>query len=377
MNLDKLRKSIKNDMLQVDKSYQFFLTGNPMLDAFIGSGGLPKYQLEYIWATNSVGKSTLAIQILASFQKQMENQDYIILYYDTEESVTYQRLQNLGVIASDNLFLVNPESIEKAGDHIFNASIESNNADIFVIWDTIAQTPSEEENNAEIKIGMSARALTKLFKRLKFSKLKLTMFALNQFRDNVTGNKFAPQEPVVCNAVKHKSFLNLAAAKKKSELIEKEIGFITTFKTNKSKIISPHRSMEFEATYIDGYDSPLTLINFYRRRKLVGKKGGGWFYFIDDKDKSYRLKDFYEYLLTNDCVNRWKFAIESIYSELYKHDDPKFIKEAKERIYNYYFENDEIQLDRFTSISKSIMSSTEDNNYDIEDEEDIEDIENE
>ena len=364
MNLDKLRKSIKNDMLQVDKSYQFFLTGNPMLDAFIGSGGLPKYQLEYIWATNSVGKSTLAIQILASYQKQLENQDYVILYYDTEESVTYQRLKNLGVSNLDNLFLANPESIEKAGEHIFNASIESDNADIFVIWDTIAQTPSEEENNAEIKIGMSARALTKLFKRLKFSKLKLTMFALNQFRDDVTGNKYAPQEPVVCNAVKHKSFLNLAASKKKSELLEKELGFVTTFKTNKSKIISPHRMMEFEATYVNGYDAPLTLINFYRKRKLVGKKGGGYFYFTDDKDKSYRLKDFYEYLLTNDSVDRWKFAIENIYSELYKHDDPKFISEAKERIFNYYFENDEIQLDRFTSISNSMISSTEEMNKD-------------
>jgi recombination protein RecA len=359
MNLDKLRKSIKNDMLQVDKNYQFFLTGNPMLDAFIGSGGLPKYQLEYIWATNSVGKSTLAIQILASYQKQLENQDYIILYYDTEESVTYQRLRNLGVIDSDNLFLANPESIEKAGDHIFNASIESNNAEIFVIWDTIAQTPSEEENNNEIKIGMSARALTKLFKRLKFSKLKLTMFALNQHRDDVTGNKWAPKEPVVCNAVKHKSFLNLSASKKNSELLEKDIGFTTTFKTSKSKIISPHRMMEFEATYVNGYDSPLTLINFYRKRKLIGKKGGGYFYFTDDKDKSYRLKDFYEYLLTNDSVDRWKYAIETIYSELYKYDDQKLITEAKERIYNYYFENDEIQLDRFTSISNLMIASME------------------
>jgi RecA/RadA recombinase len=353
VNLDDLRKTLKNDIIKIDDNYDFFLTGNPMFDAFIGSGGIPKYQLEYIWATSSVGKSTFAIQMLASYIKQSD--DYIALYFDTEESVTRMRLKQLGIDDDQKIIILNPNSIERAGEIILKVKESNPGIDLFIIWDTLQQTPSNEELDGYAKIGMQARAFTSLFRVTKFYDNRLTMFALNQHRESME-SQYMPKEPPSCNAVKHKSFLTLYATRKKSKLIDPNFGFVSTVHTKKSKIISPHRKLEFEVTNTSGYDSVLTLINYLKSQKVIGSRTG-WYFFADDKENKHRLKEFYQYLLTDECVPRWKFAIESIFTDFYPDDDAEFIEEAKARIYNYYFKNDKIQLSTFTSLSKAMRSA--------------------
>ena len=364
VNLDDLRKILKKDIVKIDNNFDFFLTGNPMFDAFVGSGGMPKYQLEYIWATSSVGKSTFAIQVLASYMKQSE--DYVALYFDTEESITLSRLRMLGIEDETRVIILNPESIQRAGQIIASVKESNPNVDLFIIWDTLQQTPADEELEGYTKIAMQARAFTALFRTTRFYDNNLTMFALNQHREGME-SQYMPKEPPSCNAVKHKSFLTLYATRKKSKLIDSDFGFTSTITTKKSKIISPHRQMEFEVTNTSGYDSPLTLINYLKSKKEIGSRTG-WYFFADNKEDKYRLKDFYNHLLTDECIDRWKFAIENIFTDLYPDDDKKFIEEAKERIFNYYFKDNKIQLDRFTSISSAMKDSkTASESNDIED----------
>lgn len=359
IDLDSIKKKIKNDLIDLDDNYDYFLTGNPIFDAFIGSGGLPKYQLEYLWATSSVGKSTLAIQILASYIKQLKRKDYVVLYFDIEESIVKSRLHALGVPSDSNILTVKPDSIEGAYDIILAVKEAYPKAELFIIWDTLITTPSKEEVDGMIKIGMQARSYTTLFKKIKFLKDKITMIALDQHRDNVTGNKYMPEEPVACNSVKHKSFLTLQGKNKNSDLIGRDSGFIAKIKIFKSKIISPKREFEFEFTYVSGYDSPLTLISYYRNNKLMSKKNGGYYSFNDEKEKNYRLSDLYNYLLTDEAVYRWKDAITDIFDTLYPNDNKEFIAGAKKRIFDYYFKDDKIQLDRFTSISPIFSNDIE------------------
>jgi len=361
VDLDVLRKELKNELVELEENFDYFLTGNPIFDAFIGSGGMPKNQLEYIWATSSVGKSTLAIQILASYLKQAIKGKYIVLYFDTEESITESRLHTLGIENTKEIIVTNPDSIERIGEILYGLRAKYKDIEIFVIWDTIAQTPASEELDGYNKIGMQARSLTSLFRRLKFYSSKLTMFALNQFRESMEGNaKYLPKEPPGGNAVKHKSFLTLYGSRKKSELIEEDFGYVSSLTTRKSKIISPHRKFEFEFTHTGGYDSVLTAINFLRTRKLVGKKNGGYFYFANDESRSWRLNEFYNWFLTDESVEKWKFIIDEIYTALYPDDDAAFVAEAKKRIMDYYFENNKINIDRFTSLSKRLMTGKED-----------------
>lgn len=362
VDLDVLRKELKQDLVDMNENFDFFLTGNPIFDAFVGSGGLPKYQLEYIWAQPSVGKSTLAIQILASYLKQTVTGKYIVLYFDTEESITPNRLRSLGIQNANDVIILNPQSIEKIGEYLSSLRAKYKDIELFVIWDTIAQTPTTEELDGYGKIGMQARALNGLFRTTKFYEGKLTMIALNQYREtNFEANaKYMPKEPPGGNATKHKSFVTLYGTRKKSELVDPDFGFTVGFTTQKSKIISPRRKFEFEVTNTSGMDSVLSAIAFLRTMKLLGKKNGGYFYFVEDESRSWRLNDLYNWFLSSESIDKWKAIIDEMYRVLYPDDDEQFINEAKDRIYKYYFADNKVNIDKFTSLNKRMMSATED-----------------
>lgn len=352
-DLDKIRKELKDSVINLDESYKFFLTGNPLFDAYVGSGGLPKYQMEYIWGKNSIGKSTLAQQFLASYQKQFK-ENCIQVYFDKEESLTKLRLKSLGV-QPDQVVIVSPETIEFITDKVCKWAADYKNVDIFVVWDTIAMTPSQEEVDGKDQPGTQARALAKMFKRVKFLDFKTTMFILNQFREKI-GERYPTKEPPGGNAVKHKSFLSIEGHSKKSEIWPENanVGKTTVFDTVKSKIISPFRKMTFEYTYVYGYDAILTMINYmWKEMKILSKKSGRWQF--ASEEETYSLKQLYKYFMTDESVYRWKLVINDIYENLYPDDDKTFINDAKNRIFNYYFKGDKLILDNFTSIRIEVV----------------------
>ena len=62
--------------------------------------------------------------------------------------------------------------------------------------------------------------------------------------------------------------------------------------------------------------------------------------------------------MSDESVYRWKMVIDDMYETFYAHDDKVFVNQAKERIFNYYFKNDKILLDNFTSINKETVDIT-------------------
>ncbi len=364
INLDSLRKDLKAELIDLDETFEFFLTGNPMLDAFVGSGGFPKYQMEYIWGTNSIGKSTLAIQILAAYQEQ-HGANCVVLYFDRENSLTKQRLRNLGVDVSKVLIL-NPEHIEYVAETIVavHAKYETQKVDIFAVWDTIAMTPAKEDTEGYAKIGSQARALSTMFKKMSFYDLNLTMFALNQHRETI-GDKYAPKDPPGGNATKHKSFLTMNGGSKKSDVWPEgyNVGKCTTLSTVKSKIISPHRRMVFEYTFVHGYDSILTAIRYlWKELKILSKKSGRWYF--AGEEQGYLLKDLYMFFMTQESIPKWKACIEGIYDTMYNYDDPIFVEEAKKRIYDYYFPKGKLMIKRNTSCNPQVVTPHDTNPID-------------
>lgn len=359
VDLNKLRRELKDSIINLDESFEFFLTGNPIFDAFIGSGGIPKYQMLYEWGTNSIGKSTFALQLLASYQIQ-HGSNCIAIYFDREESLTTARLKKLKV-DHKRVLILNPDYIEQIEERVskIHADYAQHKIDIFVIWDTIAQTPSKEETEGYSKIGSQARALADIFRKLEFYDLNLTMVALNQHRETI-GDKYATKEPPNGNAAKHKSFVTINGVSKKSDIWPDgtNIGRATTLNTVKSKVISPHRKLVFEFTYVYGYDAILTAIRYmWKDMKVLIKKKGG-FAFEDAPDVMYSLKKLYRFFLTDESVPRWKQVIDGIYANLYGHDDINFIQEAKERIFSYYFPEGKLNLAGFTSVNIEVVSNS-------------------
>ena len=84
-------------------------TGIIGLDMALGVGGIKKGSIIEIYAPESAGKTTLALQICKQYQKQGKP----VLYIDTERTLTRETIESMG-IESENFYLIHVCNLEMA-----------------------------------------------------------------------------------------------------------------------------------------------------------------------------------------------------------------------------------------------------------------------
>lgn len=151
----------------------------PELDKMLGGGGLPVKFISEVYGSASSGKSTLSIQFIKNFQ-HMEH-SYVV-YVDVEGTANTQRFIDLGANPERILTLtpkrgkdgkVDPLTIEVIGKKIIDTLAMINQADhkavVLFIWDSIAVTQSQMEDNTELGsqvVGQQAKALNNVGKKI-------------------------------------------------------------------------------------------------------------------------------------------------------------------------------------------------------------------
>ncbi len=85
-------------------------TGIMGLDIALGVGGIRKGSIVEIYAPESAGKTTLALQLCKQYQK-----DKPVLYIDTERTLTRETVEMMG-IKKDNFYLMHVDNLEMALD---------------------------------------------------------------------------------------------------------------------------------------------------------------------------------------------------------------------------------------------------------------------
>lgn len=151
----------------------------PELDKMLGGGGLPVKFISEVYGSASSGKSTLSIQFIKNFQ-HMEH-SYTV-YIDVEGTANTQRFIDLGANPERILTLtpkrgkdgkVDPLTIEVIGQKIIDTLAMINQADpkavVLFIWDSIAVTQSQMEDNTELGsqvVGQQAKALNTVGKKI-------------------------------------------------------------------------------------------------------------------------------------------------------------------------------------------------------------------
>jgi recombination protein RecA len=108
------------------------------LDAAIGVGGLPRGRIIEIYGPESSGKTTLALQVVASAQREAG----ICAYIDAEHAMDPDYAGKLGVNI-DELLISQPDSGEQALE-IAETLIRSNSVDVIVIDSVAALVPRAE-----------------------------------------------------------------------------------------------------------------------------------------------------------------------------------------------------------------------------------------
>ena len=263
------------DFVAGQKEVAAISTGSLGLDIALGIGGLPRGRVVEIYGPESSGKTTIALQVIASAQKA----GGLAAFIDAEHALDTTYAQKLGVNV-DDLLLSQPDDGEQALE-ITDTLVRSGSIDVLVIDSVAALTPRAElegEMGASLP-GLQARLMSQALRKLTASinQAGTMVLFINQLRMKIGVMFGSPETTTGGNALKFYSSVRLdirriGAIKKGEEIIGNE----TRVKVVKNKIAPPFRKAEFEIYYGKGVSLEGELLDIGVQHDLV-QKSGSWY----------------------------------------------------------------------------------------------------
>lgn len=283
-------------------------TGIDVFDAILG-GGFAIGSLNIIVGQPGSGKTMLAIQAMGNGQKVYKGK-LITAFLDSEEATTSIRLSNLGV-RYPRITPYSDMTVEKVfkfieGVCLFKQEKKLMDIPSVIIWDSIANTLSQKEREAEdinSVIGYKARMLSILIPKYvaKCAKFNISLIAVNQLRDILQIGQFSlPKELKFMttgkdmpggNVLRFNAF-QLVELKTKSILLKEKYGFdgiLVSAKTVKNKLFSPNVTVNLAGDFRTGFSNFWTSYQFLTETKRL--HADPWNFLVSLPDKKFRTKD--------------------------------------------------------------------------------------
>lgn len=259
---------------EVDK-IEWLPTGLSNLDKILG-GGIPFGRITEVSGQYSVGKSTLALMVVAQAQKEKKT----CLWIDQEWS--YEPLY-ASVLGVDNkkLYLIREEFAEAALDKVEEFARTHKNS--VLVLDAIgALLPRQEaEKSAEGKtIGAQANLVAKFCRKIVPVLVinNLALIVLNHsFTDLMTGRL---KTSGGAKLEYHKSIaLSLRKTNKRIMQGENQIGDIIEAEVRKNKLAATlKQSCEMEMYYGQGFSKQADLMQEALDKLIIEKKGNSYYF---------------------------------------------------------------------------------------------------
>lgn len=269
-------------------------SGIDVLDAIMGGGAVTS--LCQIVGMPGAGKSALAARILATGQRKWPGK-FIGLYIDTEQSMTEERLAQLGV----NYPTIKPitqgiyvETVFKIIERL--CAMKEDNKELMeypsvIVWDSIANTAPEKAATTDDHhklLGLKAALLSFYLPKYvdKMNQYNISLIAVNQLRDKIEmDGGFSFQEPTLKFLDKNipggKSLLynsvQLPYVRQSSKL-GGDYGFegiSVKCKFVKNKLFTPNIEIDMVFSFEHGFSNFWTNYELLKKCKRV-TVGGGW-----------------------------------------------------------------------------------------------------
>src|SRR5947209_3295407 len=245
------------------------------LDAAIGVGGFPRGRIIEVYGPESSGKTTLALQVVASAQKT----GGVCAYIDAEHAMDPEYAQKLGVNI-DDMLISQPDSGEQALE-IAETLVRSNSVDVIVIDSVAALVPRAELDGemGDSLPGLQARLMSQALRKLTaiVGQTNTCLIFINQIREKIGVMFGSPETTSGGRALKFYSSVRLdirrIGAIKDGD---RAVGNRTKVKIVKNKVAPPFRECEFDIMYGEGISREGDVLDLAVANRVV-EKSGAWF----------------------------------------------------------------------------------------------------
>lgn len=278
------------------KPQSIISSGNIAIDVATSVGGYPRDRVVEVYGNESSGKSTLAAEACAEFNKI----GLYAAYIDFEHAVDIKYFRALGVKPS--LFALSQPQTGEEGLDLAIKLAESPECGIVVI-DSIAAIITKQELEGDLddsNVGATARLMGRFMRKIKTtcSVHNTLLYCINQNRDKIGVMFGSPNTQPGGRALKFFASMRIEVSrtgtnKDKGEALSNQ----TKVRVVKNKLGNPYGEAEFEIEFGKGSNKMLALLEASVTEGLIVKKGR--IYSYDGKSIATSEEDACQWLKEN------------------------------------------------------------------------------
>lgn len=255
-------------------------TGIMGLDIALGVGGIKKGSIVEIYAPESAGKTTLALQLCKQYQK-----DKPVLYIDTERTLTRETIESMG-IKQDNFYLMHVDNLEMALE-VCKTVAQAGSFSAIVI-DSLAGLAPKAQIDGDVgdyHAGLFSRIMSDTLPVLTtyLDKSGCTLIVINQLREKIGVMFGNPEHATGGRALKYYASVRLDVRRIESLKQGGEvIGSRTRVKVVKNKIAVPYKETEFDIMFGHGISVEGDVLDQAVEKGVI-TKCSAWYLYNDNK----------------------------------------------------------------------------------------------